>query len=238
MSKPTIAVIYAPGTTDHKETVAAIELAGGIGEVVLLSELVSRDRSLGDYQGVVIPGGSSWGDHLAPGRIFAAHLIHYLADDLRVLREKQCPILGIGNGFQVLCETGLLPEGQVGTPTVALLENSSGIAENRWVQMTVADPSHPWLRDFPEQFRMPVSCRAGRLSGENIRPALYYVDESGAPTEEYPHNPTGSKGGIAGILDNSGVVLGMMAHPERAVLSVQGSTAGLVVFKNMLAMLI
>jgi phosphoribosylformylglycinamidine synthase I len=237
VSKPTIAVLYAPGTTAHTETALAVELAGGLGEVVLLSDLISKDRSLDDYQGLVIPGGFSWGDHIAPGRVFAAHLIHHLYDDLVRLREKGRPLLGIGNGFQVLCETGILPDQQIGKRSLALLENESGKAENRWVVLKVADSNQPWLQGFPQEFSMPVSCSAGRLSSENVQPAFLYVDTEGRPTEEYPQNPTGSRGGIAGVIDSSGLVLGMMPHPERVCNNVQGCAVGLRVFANMIAML-
>ncbi|MGH9430494.1 MAG: phosphoribosylformylglycinamidine synthase subunit PurQ, partial [Terriglobia bacterium] len=83
MSKATTAVLYAPGTNCHEETAAAIELAGGQAELVLVHDLLEGSRRLGEFQAAVIPGGFSYGDHLGAGRVFATLLVARLCEPLR-----------------------------------------------------------------------------------------------------------------------------------------------------------
>ncbi|MGE5599193.1 MAG: phosphoribosylformylglycinamidine synthase subunit PurQ, partial [Bacteroidota bacterium] len=95
--KPRIGVMYAPGTNCHEETAFTVELAAGEARMVLLADLLAGRASLADLQGLIFPGGFSFGDHLAAGRVFAVHLTARLGDALRVFLAKERPILGVCN---------------------------------------------------------------------------------------------------------------------------------------------
>lgn len=234
--RPRIGIGYAPGINCHEETAFAVELAGGVGEIVLVHDLLAGKANLFDYQGFIIPGGFSWGDHIAAGRVYAVHLVARLGEQFREFACRR-PVLGICNGYQVLMEMGLLPEGTFGKRGGALAQNRSARFESRWVKLRTADGDTFWTEGLADRtLRLPVAHAEGRMvlrSGTSVRPVFVYADESGQPTEEYPANPAGSPRGMAGIVDASGLVLGLMPHPERAVLDAHGSTDGLALFRNL-----
>ena len=234
--KPAVAVLYAPGVNCHEETAFALEIVGLEGKIVNVNNLFSGEDKLTRYQAMVVPGGFSWGDHLGAGRLFGVHLVSHLAEQLETLVEDGKPILGICNGFQVLVETGLLPDKTVGKRSAALLQNNSAVYESRFVDLLVSDDKSIWTAGLKGRIlRMPVAHGEGRLYWENkdiIRPVVCYAKD-GAATEEYPANPNGTPGGIAGIRDSSGLILGLMPHLERAVLPWHGSVDGLAFFKNL-----
>lgn len=234
--KPTAAVLYAPGINCHEETAFALELAGLEAKIVNIHDLLNNNGALTDYQAVVVPGGFSWGDHLGAGRIFGVHLVARLAEQLESLVQSGKPVLGICNGFQVLVETGLLPDKTIGKRGAALLQNRSAVFESRWVDLAVTDTDSIWTRGLEGRIlRMPVAHGEGRLYWEpdhTVYPAVCYAKD-GEPTDEYPANPNGTPGGIAGIRDSSGLIFGLMPHPERAVLEWHGSTDGMEFFRNL-----
>ena len=240
MSEARTAILYAPGTNCHEETAAAIELAGGKAELVLLTDLIGGCNRLDDYQAAVVPGGFSYGDHLGAGRIFATMLVARLQGQLvRFLHAKK-PLLGICNGYQVLTEAGILPGRTPGKRSMALLENQSARFEDRKVRMIVSNEKCAWTGGLAEQIlEMPSAHGEGRpmfsASGPSpaTRAVFYYGDEQGHPTMDYPGNPNGSPRAVAGITDESGLVLGLMPHPERASLSAHYSQDGLRIFQNL-----
>ena len=229
-------MLYGPGINCHEETVFAVELAGGEGAVLPLHDVLAGRARLADFQGLVIPGGFSWGDHLAAGRVFAVLLVARLREELREFAGSR-PVLGICNGYQVLMETGLLPGGSLGARAGALAQNRSARFESRWVRLLATATDSFWTEGLAGRaLCLPVAHAEGRMvlaPGVEARPAFLYADAAGQPTEEYPANPAGSPGGVAGIADRSGLVLGLMPHPERASLACQGSTDGLALFQNM-----
>lgn len=253
-SCPSVAVLYAPGINCHEETAFAVDCTGLRAHIVNFHNVITGDENLKDYQAVIIPGGFSWGDHLGAGRIFGVHLVSYAADQLNELVEDGKPILGICNGFQVLVETGLLPDRDIGHRKVALLQNRSAVFESRWVELLVSQNECIWTKGLEGRIlRMPVAHGEGRLywdiegvlqvtddSGKvppncqdlGIRPAIWYAKD-GCPTTEYPANPNGTPGGVAGITDSTGLIFGLMPHPERATVLWHGSTDGLLLFKNL-----
>ncbi|HHX39101.1 MAG TPA: phosphoribosylformylglycinamidine synthase I [Armatimonadetes bacterium] len=232
-------MLYAPGINCHEETAFSVDYAGGQGEIVLLADLLEGRRRLDDYVGLVIPGGFSYGDHLAAGRVLAIHLIARLKEELRAFTASGRPVLGICNGDQILMETGLLPNGNVGERASALTQNRSARFESRWVRLQVQETGTFWTRGLEGRIlRMPVAHGEGRVvrtPDAQLMPAFLYVDSEGKPTEEYPDNPATSPGGIAGLVDPSGLVLGMMPHPDRSLLPAHGSTDGLAIFQNLVS---
>src|SRR6266516_7748242 len=144
MSGATTAILYAPGTNCHEETAAAVDLAGGHAELVLLSDLLQGRTRLDRYQAAVIPGGFSYGAHLGAGRIFATVLVARLRDQLTKFLDDKKPLLGVCNGFQVLAEAGILPNRTPGKRSMALLENQSARFEDRKVRLAVSDEKCIW----------------------------------------------------------------------------------------------
>lgn len=245
MRHATVAILYAPGTNCHEETAAAIEFAGGESELLLLHDLIHGEKRLGDYQAAVIPGGFSYGDHLGAGRVFAAMLVAQLREELASFLAAGKPLLGICNGFQVLAETGFLPGRTPGKRAMALVENQSSRFEDRRVRLLVSNDTSLWTRSLAGQIlEMPSAHGEGRLLCfeksnllESARVAFHYADAAGRPTEHYPENPSGASGGVAGITDSTGRVLGLMPHPERASLPAHESQDGLKLFQNLIAWL-
>lgn len=240
MTRALTAILYAPGTNCHEETAAALERADVPSELVLLRDLLDSRSRLSGYEAAVIPGGFSYGDHLGAGRVFATLLMARLGEQLQGFLAAGKPLLGICNGFQVLVDAGVLPVRSPGSRSAALLENQSGRFEDRKVRLLVSRQECIWTRGLgAEVLEMPSAHGEGRpifqdsASGAGARAILNYVDASGKPTNHYPENPSGAAGGIAGIADATGLVLGLMPHPERASLPAHYSQDGLKLFKNL-----
>lgn len=240
MSQPVTAILYAPGTNCHEETAAAIELAGGKSELVLLRNLLDGRARLDRFHAAVIPGGFSYGDHLGAGRIFATMLVARLRDQLVEFLAARKPLLGVCNGFQVLTEAGILPGRTPGKRAMALLENQSARFEDRKVRLVVSAEKCVWTENLAGEILAmpsahgegrPLLCEAEAFAAPHV--VFRYSDAAGRPTVEYPHNPNGAPEGVAGITDESGLVLGLMPHPERASLPAHYSQDGLKLFKNL-----
>ena len=241
MSHAVTAILYAPGTNCHEETAAAIERAGGKTELVLLHDLMEGRSRLDHYQAAVVPGGFAYGDHLGAGRVFATLLTARLKDQLvRFLDEKK-PLLGVCNGFQVLAEAGILPDRTPGRRSLALLENQSARFEDRKIRLIVSQETCVWTKGLEGQIlEMPTAHGEGRplfCPVEKLKSAkavFRYSNDARRPTMQYPENPNGAPEAIAGITDETGLVLGLMPHPERASLPTHYSQDGLKLFQNLI----
>jgi phosphoribosylformylglycinamidine synthase len=215
---------------------AAVELAGGKAELVLLRDLMDGRTRLRQYQAAVVPGGFSYGDHLGAGRIFATSLVAQLRDQLVEFLDAQKPVLGVCNGFQVLTEAGILPGRAPGKREVALIENQSARFEDRRVRLLVSAEKCMWTEGLAGQIlRVPSAHAEGRPLFSGVRPRVVfrYSDDQGRSTMDYPWNPNGAPDAVAGITDETGLVLGLMPHPERASLPAHYSQDGLKVFQNL-----
>ena len=224
MVSPRALLLKAPGTNCDEETAAAWSLAGARVEVRHISRVVAEPASLDAFQILTIPGGFSYGDDLGAGRIFASRIGSVLSDAMRRFRDRGGLLLGVCNGFQVLVRAGLLP-GSLGS-TATLARNASGRFEARWVRLAPQPGRTPFLAD-DEPIELPVAHGEGQFltAGHGDvaelerqgRIVLKYVDKESQPTLEYPANPNGSAGSIAGLCDESGRVFGLMPHPERFI---------------------
>lgn len=252
---PRVCVLKIDGINCDEETANSFATAGGRPETVHVNELRMGERNLRDYQILAIPGGFSYGDDVASGKVLALELTSYLADQINdfVHRQKSL-VLGICNGFQVLVRTGLLPLGDIGEMQATLSPNDSGHFECRWINLRVED-NHAC--GFLEGMKGIVSYQVAHGEGkffakppelEQIEAqhlvVFRYCDSLGNPTQEYPLNPNGSLNAIAGICDPSGRILGLMPHPERSIRRKQHPNwrrirglepQGLAIFQGMVA---
>lgn len=229
MTKPKALILRSPGANCDGEAQFALELAGAVADRVHINRLRENARLLLEYQMLVIPGGFSYGDDVAAGKILAVQLNAFLGDVLRKFRDREKLILGICNGFQALLKAGLLMPADDEGPRATLAFNDSGKFEDRWVYVKTRPGNCPFLKGY-DRWHLPVAsgeakflCRETWIlkglehSGQIV---LNYVDANGQPGP-YPVNPNGSQADVAGICDVTGRVLGLMPHPERHALPTQ-----------------
>jgi phosphoribosylformylglycinamidine synthase I len=168
-----------------------------------------------------LAGGFTYGDSLGAGKLWALDLTHRLDDALNRHVARGRPTLGVCNGFQALVRAGLLP----GAGRVAALgPNANGRFECRWVTLAPTSRHCVWTRELDEPIDCPVAHGEGRfvaddatlahLESSDLVALRYATSDGGAPKGAYPANPNGSMNDIAGICDDTGLVLGLMPHPE------------------------
>jgi phosphoribosylformylglycinamidine synthase len=221
------AVLVFPGTWSERD--CQYVLAHELGQQ---ADLVwHRESDLSPYDAVVIPGGFSYGDHLRTGAIARFSPVMEA-----VVRHADAgkPVIGICNGFQILCESHMLPG--------VLMRNDSleFRCVDTWLRVENADTIFTRSAQAGQVLMVPVSHGEGnyyadeetiaRLEAER-RVVFRYVTPEGEPTAAA--NPNGSVHNIAGIINERGNVLGMMPHPERSSEALMGGTDGLVIFRSM-----
>lgn len=226
MSRPRAMVLAAPGTNRDRDVSYALELAGADPQIMLLEELVANPAPLlRDMQMLVLAGGFSYADALGAGRMWSLGVTDRLGDVLPRFVELGRPIIGICNGFQVLTGAGLLPG--------ALGHNASGHFQCEWVRLEAPASKSIWTRDLD-----PIECPIAHGEGRFVHPDLAALEANGQVALRYSthhdySNPNGSDGDIAGVCDETGLVLGLMPHPENHVVGRQhprhgrGTAAGL-----------
>lgn len=223
MSSVKVIVLRAAGINCDAETEFAWHAAGAEADRIHVKRLIEQPSILARYQILTVPGGFSYGDDIASGRILGNQLEHHLGNEIRSFIEGGGLVLGICNGFQVLVRMGLLPGPDCGRAATLTL-NDSGRYEDRWVHLR-AEISHSPFLEKDAVYHLPVAHGEGRVViqggeagagalAERGRIALRYVSEDGGPPS-YPQNPNGSTAGVAGLTDSTGRVLGLMPHPER-----------------------
>ena len=238
------------------EAAFAFEAAGAEAERVHICRLLEEPKLAADYQILCLPGGFSYGDDVAAGRILANQIEHHLADVLEKFKDDDKLVLGICNGFQVLIKSGLLldPDAERGA-AATLTWNDSGHFEDRWVELSTASEKCVFLKGIDRMY-LPVAHAEGKFVARDAdtladldragQLVLRYESLDGSSTNgrgvPYPDNPNGSTLNIAGVCDTTGRVLGLMPHPERFIDRTQhprwtretldDEGAGLAVFKN------
>ena len=213
-------VVRFPGSCDDTD---ALQAAARVGDAVLLWH---AERDLQGVDAVIVPGGFSYGDYLRAGAI--ARFAPVMAEVAEFAREGGL-VLGICNGFQVLCEAGLLPG--------ALLPNVSLKFVFRQVELEVVRGAGPFTGacGAGDRLSIPVKHTTGRYYAP--APELDRLADAGQVLLRYApgHNPNGSLRDIAGVCNESGNVFGLMPHPEHAVDPLCGSADGLRIFESMRA---
>ena len=215
-------VVRFPGTCDDRDAALACEQ---VGQAEILWH---ADRDLKGVDAVVIPGGFSYGDHLRVGAI--ARFAPVMAEVERFALEGG-PVLGICNGFQVLCEAGLLPG--------ALLPNTSLRFAMRQTELQVQQTNCMWTRECSEGdlLSIPAKHTTGRYYVPG--PVLEEMEDNGQVVLRYVADPipNGSLTSIAGVCNRAGNVLGLMPHPEHAVDELTGSADGLKLWRSVVGVL-
>lgn len=222
-----VAVITFPGSNCDHDLYKAAQQVGADASFVW-----HRERGLDGYDVVLLPGGFSYGDYLRPGAIARMSPI---MDDVVSFAKAGGPVLGICNGFQVLCEAGLLPG--------ALVRNAALKFRSHDVRLRVERVDTLFTSDYEQGqvIRVPIAHGDGNYEADEEtlkaleaegRVVFRYVDRNGEVVESA--NPNGSWHNIAGIVNEAGNVLGMMPHPERAMEELLGSTDGVGVFTSMM----
>lgn len=210
-----MAVAAFPGTNCEQDVAYALEMLGGRPEIVW-----HRRQDIDDFDGVVIPGGFAHGDYLRTGAI--ARLSPVMTEIARFAAEGR-PVLGICNGFQILCEAGLLPG--------ALIANKDLSFICRFVELEVTDAGSVLTRGLERgsRIRVPLNSYEGN-----------WVDPggSGRVVMQYVGNPNGSQESAAAVANEAGNVVGIMPHPERGVEEALGSTDGRLLLERFLGSLV
>ncbi len=232
-----VAVLFGFGINCDRETAAVFDMVGGTSERLHVNHLVQGNRSLEEFDILAVPGGFSFGDHLGSGRLLGNRLRFALREQLQKFVSSGKPIIGICNGFQALVKTGLLPGPENASLEPDLIQrasltlNNTGRYEDRWVTLEF-DSESPciWTKGIQRiecpvrhgegRFVMPTEGELDRLSS-NQQLTVRYVDPSTEPGSEvsdellpFPLSPNGSMRNIAGICDPTGLVFGLMPHPE------------------------
>jgi len=250
LAKPKALILRTAGTNCDEETAFAFAHAGAEAVKVHVNRLIENPKLLDLFQILCIPGGFSYGDDIAAGKILASELVHRLGEGLDRFVSADKLVLGICNGFQVLVKTGLLPgfgDGQCAT----LAGNDSGRFEDRWVYLAVTPGKSAFVREEGIIY-LPIAHGEGKFVArdkatltrilENGQATFRYTDSEGNPGG-FPVNPNGSQADIAGVSDPSGRILGLMPHPERHIFATQhprwtrlgradGDGDGMILFQN------
>lgn len=255
-------VIRAAGTNCDAEMMRAFALAGATPELLHVDRLIAEPARLQEFDLIAFPGGFSFGDDIASGRIFAAKLREKLYPALRDAARAGVPMIGACNGFQVMVQVGLLPGPSAGQPwpeaeppkqITALSFNSGGRFIDAWVNVEINDRSPCiWTKGLSAAFagrgaaamRLPIAHGEGRFVPAS-QEVLSEIESNQQVAVRYAKDVNGSTNNIAGICDSTGRIFALMPHPERYLdwhmhpfwtrLSAgdrQGPTPGLMMFQN------
>ena len=223
-----LAIVRFPGTWSDRDCHhVLVDVMGQQADIVW-----HREDDLAGYDAVVLPGGFSYGDYLRCGAIARFSPV---MDAVTRFAARGGPVIGICNGFQVLCESGLLPG--------VLIRNESLQFRCEWTYLRREGGASPWLGAIPEGglIHIPISHGEGNYYADERtldtledagRVAFRYVDAQGEPAAAA--NPNGAARNIAGILNEAGNVLGMMPHPERAGEMLVGGVDGNKIWQSLI----
>ncbi|OEG71340.1 hypothetical protein ATZ36_15145 [Candidatus Endomicrobiellum trichonymphae] len=235
MKKVKALILRTAGTNCDCETQTAFELSGAIAERIHVNALIEKKDKIFEYDILVFPGGFSYGDDIASGKILANEVKNKLGNRIKKFALSGRPIIGICNGFQVLVKMGLLPDPELFEQVSTLSYNDSDKFECRWVYLKTEkkiknESNCVWTKNLPDIISLPIAHGEGKFipDGRKLLDSLnknnqivfrYCSKDGGKP--EYPLDPNGSVDQIAGICNTAGNVFGLMPHPERYIFALQ-----------------
>jgi phosphoribosylformylglycinamidine synthase len=219
--RPRALVLTAPGINCDLELAEAFDLAGADAVRMHLNEIAADPACIDDFDLVGLPGGFSYGDAIAAGRILAVMLRTTVLDRLHAAVARGVPMIAPCNGFQIAVQAGLLPgpwPDASASTEAALLENSGGRFVDRWVRVEYPSSRCVWteaLESSGDAAVLPIAHGEGRFHASDA--TMGRLESEGRVAVRYARgdDPNGSRGRVAGICDHTGLVLGLMPHPER-----------------------
>jgi phosphoribosylformylglycinamidine synthase len=231
MKKVKVLILRTAGTNCDLETQSAFELCGAYVERLHINFLANNKSKILDYDILAFPGGFSYGDDIASGKILANEVKNKFGDQVKKFALSGRPIIGICNGFQVLVKMGLLPEPKLFEQVSTLSYNDSDKFECRWVYLKIEEKSNCiWTKNLISVISLPIAHGEGKfipkdkkllkILNKNNQVVFRYSTKDGKEAS-YPLCPNGSTESIAGICNKKGNIFGLMPHPERYILSLQ-----------------
>jgi phosphoribosylformylglycinamidine synthase len=240
MIQPKVLILHADGTNRDHDAAQAFAACGAEADIVHINQLRAHEKRWEAYQILTLPGGFTYADALGSGKLWALDLNMYFQEEVSAFVDSGKPVIGICNGFQALVKSGILPaqpsalSGQRSAinSTATLTTNSKGCFECRWVTLKPQSQTCIWTRGLDDLIECPVAHGEGNfvvsdpellsVLERHAQIAMTYTRSDGTPAKgEYPINPNGSIGDIAGVCNPRGNVLGLMPHPEDHIAAYQ-----------------
>ena len=231
MIKPKILVLTGFGINCEEETKFAFDSTGGRSDIIHINDLIENTSKLIPYQILAIPGGFAYGDDTGAGNAYAHKLKNHLWENILNFIKKDKLVIGICNGFQILVNLGLLPglNHGYGERVIGLMPNESPRYTVRFVDLKNDNSASPWVSNI-SILSIPVSNGEGKLyaspstlneiKSKKLVAFRYFIGDM-CNYLNLPASPNGSIDDIAGLTDESGRILGIMPHPERAMFMTQ-----------------
>jgi phosphoribosylformylglycinamidine synthase len=255
MKKVKVLILRTAGTNCDYEMQAAFELCGALAERVHINSLIENKDKIFEYDILAFPGGFSYGDDIASGKVLANEIKNKLGDKIKKFSLSYRPVIGICNGFQVLVKMGLLPNPKLFEQISTLSYNDSDKFECRWVYLKTEkkvknESKGIWTKYLPDVITLPVAHGEGKFIPVNFKlleglnknnQIVFRYSTKNDTIPEYPLDPNGSVEQIAGICNTKGNVFGLMPHPERYIFALQhparegfdgGYGWGKIIFQN------
>lgn len=215
---PKAAILWGDGINCHNETAYGLTLAGFDAELVHTTDLMDNSSKLKAFQLLAMPGGFSFADEIASGKVLALKLKDKLKNTFYDFVDKGNLVIGICNGFQILVQMGLLPDSSpAASRAVSLCHNSHGRFMNKWVELEVDEHNQDGFFQGMQSVYLPVRHGEGRLVlSPQLTDTSIETIKKQSPLR-YRQDINGSYDRIAGLVNKKGNVLGLMPHPEAFV---------------------
>lgn len=209
-------VLTGEGINCERETAAAFEKVGIESSIIHVDELIKRKEKLAQFDVLALPGGFSYGDELGSGKVLALKLKKNMLGEIQAFIASKRPVIGICNGFQALVHLGVFSQDD--NKNYALVENNHGQFINKWVGLKVTNECEsPWLTRLQgKEIVLPIRHGEGRFIAANEK-LIQVLEEKGMKALTYTTEVNGSWANIAGVTNETGLVFGLMPHPEAAV---------------------